>query len=381
MLRFDSPPASNQELQAVANSQQALLGLGIETINLEKVSGSSLEDIKLMSEFSSLAYYSNKEKQLEEREELHANGYRTQILRDSESDMQAAIGKKDNNIYISFRGTKTTDHVLKDLDAALTSSGFMSGRVHKGFYHGFQDIWPGISNTLDALASQEGKSLKDYNIHCTGHSMGGALAKIAALYMKKEWNLDRNKMKVATFGDPRVFDIRQANEYDKLLGGRTLRVAQVGKDPIPSALPGSIGFKHVGARIKVNVPKGFKVHRLKGYKAGIKELGKDNFIDSRKISVYYGVSQFFRIIIDLIPEHLRHLVKKTRKLLGRKSWHETQEKPESLKPRKAQEKRSPLKPQTQEKQWSYETQKKQGPLKPQPSPKIQSKKDRESKQR
>ncbi len=339
MLRFDSPPASNEEIQAVSASQKAMLGFGIDRVNIKTVSGSSLDDVKLMSDFSNLAYYSEKETHREERDNFHREGYSTQILRELESDMQAAIVKKDNDIYISFRGTKTTGHILKDLDAALTNSGFMSGRVHKGFYHGFQDIWPQISDALDSLASKDmnkdgsmGKSIKDYNIHCTGHSMGGAIAKIAALYMKKEWSLDSNKMKVVTFGDPRVFDIRQANEYNHLLGGRTLRVAQVGKDPVPSALPGSVGFKHVGARVKVNVPKGQKVHRLKGYRAGIKELSKDNFVDSRKISVYYGISQFFRIIIDFIPEHLRIILKKTKKLLGVKSWHETQKKPKSLKP-------------------------------------------------
>lgn len=336
------PPPAPEEIAAEKASQKATSDLGIKELDLEAVSGSTFNDVKLMADISNLAYYqSNKKNHTDLANKLRDKGYSFQIIKDQPSEMQCVVLSKGNDVFISFRGTKTKSHILKDINAALTNSGFMSGRVHKGFYKGFQDIWPSVSDTLDLIALKEKKSLKDYNFHFGGHSMGGSLTKIAALYTTKEWEIPKEQIKVVTFGDPRVFDVKQANEYDKLLGERTLRVSQVGKDPVPSALPGSLGFKHVGARFKVDAPKGQTPHKLKSYIASLKEFEKKghdekkkNFVDSRRISVFYPMSTFFRLIIDFVPKNLRYLIKKTKQALGVKSWHEKQNKPKSLSPAK-----------------------------------------------
>ena len=74
------------------------------------------------------------------------------------------------------------------------------------------------------MAKVQGKTASDLKYNFTGHSMGGAVAKIAAHYLHKEYHFQPHNINVVTFGDPRVFDTRQAREYEKALGAHTVKV-------------------------------------------------------------------------------------------------------------------------------------------------------------
>ncbi len=95
---------------------------------------------------------------------------------------------KDEYI-LSFRGTevKEKSDVLADLSAGknLEKSG---GKVHYGFKHELDKLWPSIEKSLSKVDS----------LYITGHSLGAAMATIAASRIQDKVQA------LITFGSPRV---------------------------------------------------------------------------------------------------------------------------------------------------------------------------------
>lgn len=346
----ENPPPAEEELREELETIQALEEAGITRVPWNLVGGSSRDNVDFMSTVSQFAYHWDdkaafnnylQEEGNRTEEEMKADGYNIQYIHDKDSDMQCVVITKDDKIHIGFRGTLTARHLMKDLNATLVTAGFLGkGRIHGGFYHGFRKIMPQLSEALDKHAKAEGKSLHDYDFGITGHSMGGALAKIAALYMNKEWKINPKKFRVATFGDPRVFDIKAANAYDEVLGNNTVRVSEYGQDVVSHVPSGSMGFKHVGAHIKVQTPKGYSSHSMNGYQKAIADIPNHEFIDGKKVTRLYHISQAVRLILDYIPKKVRYAVKYIKETMGIKHWHETVKKPDALRqptitPRKA----------------------------------------------
>ncbi len=110
---------------------------------------------------------------------------------------QAILVTTDNFIALAFRGTETTSirDIKTDLDARGTNC-VSGGRVHAGFNEAFNKVLAPIQQKLDE------PQYADKPLLITGHSLGGALATIAAKRLT-------HKGKVAacyTFGSPRVGD-------------------------------------------------------------------------------------------------------------------------------------------------------------------------------
>jgi hypothetical protein len=264
-LEFDNPPPSPEELQEREETQRALSNAGITQVPWVMVGRSTKKELDFMCTVSQFAYHWDDKKAFDDylkkennptEEELREQGYDVQYVTDEESAMQCVVITKGNDIHIGFRGTLfNRKHIAKDLNATLVTAGFIEeGRIHGGFYHGARSLMPQLSTVLDAHAKKQGKSLHDFNFKFTGHSMGGAIAKVTALYIHKEWKISADKMKVATFGDPRTFDVKAAGVYDAALGKGTVRVSEYGQDVVPKVPSGSMGFKHVGELIKIKKP-------------------------------------------------------------------------------------------------------------------------------
>ncbi len=340
LIDAENPPPTAEELHEEAETTQALEEAGITRVPWKLVGGSSRDHIDFMSTVSQFAYHWDhkadfnnylREEGNRTEEEIKADGYNIQYIHNKDSDMQCVVITKGDSIHIGFRGTLTAKHLIKDLNATLVTAGFLEeGRMHGGFYHGFRSLMPGLSEVLDQHAKSQGKKLNDYNFGITGHSMGGALAKIAAMYMNKEWQINPNKVRVATFGDPRVFDIKAANAYDKVLGNNTVRISEYGQDAVSHVPSGSMGFKHVGAHIKVKTPERYTSHSMNGYQKAIADIPEKEFIDGKKVTRLYRISQTVRLILDYIPEKVRYAVKHIKESMGIQHWHETVKKPDSL---------------------------------------------------
>lgn len=133
---------------------------------------------------------------------------------------------------LAFRGTSEGLDVLADLDVARVP--FLGGgQVHRGFHGQFTSLEPHITNFL-----REKAELK--RIHVTGHSLGGALAVLAAAHYADVYE----DVECVTFGGPRVGDATFVERIQEKLGDKYVRVT-CQQDPVPR-IPISNRFHHVG---------------------------------------------------------------------------------------------------------------------------------------
>ncbi|WP_052832988.1 lipase family protein [Bradyrhizobium sp. LTSP885] len=149
----------------------------------------------------------------------------------------AAAGR--NATMIAFSGTdplKIEDWIT-DFTAAPSPDG-----LHSGFKAAVDSIWPQIVPIIQQRPAAAQK------LFFTGHSLGGALAIIAAERAMRE--LGATATAVTTFGGPRVGGLDFFNGYTTGLGNCTIRLVH-GDDVVPTVPPG-LGntFLHVGRLIQ-----------------------------------------------------------------------------------------------------------------------------------
>ncbi|MCE2991714.1 MAG: lipase family protein [Candidatus Jidaibacter sp.] len=293
----------------------------VNPLPLKDVCGYSKKEIKKMSAFAKVA--NAKEPTTEEEgkkdkeyqdiygdnlSSFKEDGYDVRFVEDKKLGTRAALLIRGDEVIISFRGTQNASNVASDLKTGLVTSSFMQGRVHNGFYDVFQSLWPGIRKEIDEYTHKQGKRSEDLQFKFTGHSLGGAVAKIAAWFVHKEWEVKADNIQVVTFADPRAFDAKQAEQYNKELGAKTLMITQ-DSDIIPKVTPGSMGYKHVGAKLEVQ--KVGAMHKLESYAKGIDQLSEKIKIDdlNNSISFFYSPSRFFQYLNDLILGTIQHAIR------------------------------------------------------------------------
>lgn len=178
-------------------------------------------------------------------------------------DHGSGDGKEKPAIIIAFRGTYSLANTVVDLstvpqeyvpypDPAEGHGGGHEGNtteqrcanctVHMGFLESWRQARKLILPVVQSVRAQH----PDYPISLVGHSLGGAVACLAALEMKVALGWDaRGDMVVTTFGEPqvgneafagfvdRVFGMDGLDGYDPDLERRAYRrVTHVG-DPVP----------------------------------------------------------------------------------------------------------------------------------------------------
>lgn len=134
---------------------------------------------------------------------------------------------------LSFRGTEVNQKsdILADLEAGKNVA-LAGGKVHHGFKHELDKLWPGIQETLKENPG---------NFYVTGHSLGAAMATIASSRMQDKI------IALVTFGSPRVGD---AN-FVKNVNIEHYRV-QNNNDAVTNVPFWIMGFRHHGSIIYLN---------------------------------------------------------------------------------------------------------------------------------
>jgi len=149
-----------------------------------------------------------------------AGAYAAADISEIATDTHLTIQQLPDSTVIAFRGTHSIRNLLTDADferRLLMSAGGLNARVHRGFEAALNSVLIAICDALGGCSN----AIHAKPIFVTGHSLGGALAVLAAM------ELHRNGFTIAqvyTFGQPRVGNKAFADWYDSALKDRTWRM-------------------------------------------------------------------------------------------------------------------------------------------------------------
>jgi len=107
--------------------------------------------------------------------------------------------KIETECFVIFRGTQNVHNWLTDLDAFLVDNVYGPGKVHQGFQNVMKSVAEKAAYTT---ALQECVDANKF-VYFAGHSLGGAVATLAAQHFRKA-HPGHNNFHFATFGSPRV---------------------------------------------------------------------------------------------------------------------------------------------------------------------------------
>lgn len=155
-------------------------------------------------------------------------GYTSKLI--SNNGAEVLVAKNRKEIWFAFRGTEPTklNDVMADLKV-VRNSAIAGGKVHSGFQDELNELW------LDCLKELEYNSQlkKPKKVFFTGHSLGAAMATIAATRYEAE--------RLYTFGSPRV----GGRKFVKNLKCPHERYVN-NNDIVTKVPPSFIGFVHCG---------------------------------------------------------------------------------------------------------------------------------------
>jgi hypothetical protein len=166
---------------------------------------------------------------------------------------------------VCFRGTELVNVVNWLTDVTVRKENFHEYYVHSGFLRNLKEVWDGPKGILAHLLqpAKMPSTYTDYTvdpvdlehdaleaIYITGHSLGGAMAGLAALDLNKNERYAAlwGKLKGAyTYGQPMFSGCEKRDELQGLMGGVLFRHVYQ-NDIVPHLPPLSVGlFDHVGS--------------------------------------------------------------------------------------------------------------------------------------
>ncbi|MGB3137620.1 MAG: lipase family protein [Nodosilinea sp.] len=196
------------------------------------------------------------------------------------TDTQVAILNEltSNRLFIVFRGSDKSVDWINNFQFRQQIYPYGDGNEEVKFHQGFMMAYFAVRQALlDAMESFEGQ-----HVVVTGHSLGGALATIAALDI--QYNLGEKRdlsFEVYTFGAPRVGNQAMVESYNDRIPN-SYRVIY-GWD-IVTRIPRSWqGFAHVEEAVQIGsrwtwkmLSRRFSDHSITAYIAGLEAEVKGN---------------------------------------------------------------------------------------------------------
>jgi hypothetical protein len=114
------------------------------------------------------------------------------------------VGLLPKLALVAFRGTQNVENCLTDAETPLVRCAPYPGLVHLGFSTAIEEVWAEVRELL-------GPASHALPIWVTGHSLGGAMATLASVRLRRE---GYNVRAVYTYGSPRVGDRVFRDSYD-----------------------------------------------------------------------------------------------------------------------------------------------------------------------
>nr|VFJ54927.1 MAG: Lipase (class 3) [Candidatus Kentron sp. DK] len=157
---------------------------------------------------------------------------------------QAALVAHQDYLCMVFRGTDELVDWLDNINAFSTKQLF--GEFHRGFWHSVEDVWEVLFSGYQELLERKKRPL-----FITGHSLGGAMATIAAARFLHE---GRPFTSVYTFGQPRALTRETARIFNAECKSRFFRFHN-NNDIVTRAPARLMGYSHAGHYLYISEQK------------------------------------------------------------------------------------------------------------------------------
>lgn len=160
-------------------------------------------------------------------------------ITDTETDTECFLVEDDKYIYFTARGTEKDLVDLRTDMRFLQKEVFSKYNLHRGFYEAYRSIAPELTEELwpRRLEQDMEPTTRKPLVFC-GHSLGGAIATIAAASHGPDY--------LITFGQPPVGGKAFAMHMDGLATTYTRFVLD--GDPVPRLLKWNPKYRHCGKR-------------------------------------------------------------------------------------------------------------------------------------
>uniref|UniRef100_A0A7E4USU0 Lipase_3 domain-containing protein n=1 Tax=Panagrellus redivivus TaxID=6233 RepID=A0A7E4USU0_PANRE len=152
-----------------------------------------------------------------------------------------AISEEAKAIYVVYRGSTFNRQLFQEFVQGIGAQlgaweKFINGSgVMTYFYGGFRKLF--LQTEMKAQLDALNKKYENYRIWVTGHSLGGSLASITALYLANSTAYNANKIRLVTFGEPRTGNYLYAKTIEENL---KFRYRVVNRNDIVTNVPASM---------------------------------------------------------------------------------------------------------------------------------------------
>ncbi|MBP9693514.1 MAG: lipase family protein [Alphaproteobacteria bacterium] len=226
----------------------------------------NFKETRNMLNFSGASYISlledQTQNQLEIIEKYQNQGYQISLF-GTQDELGGIIAKKGRQIVIAFHGTKQLSDWQRNLNLLPVSPVWArEGYMHSGYYSWTMENIRMITENIGQVCFAQNCQVSDIDIKLTGHSMGGAIAQITALYLTSY--LKFNSLHVEVFGAPAWASAGMLQLYHSRVKNSFTFLHH--DDPV-GFVTRFFGYYHVGNVERLDREASAQRHRWRGYQS------------------------------------------------------------------------------------------------------------------
>ncbi|KAF2744698.1 alpha/beta-hydrolase [Sporormia fimetaria CBS 119925] len=162
----------------------------------------------------------------------------TEFQNTAASDATGFVATDTTNqlIVVAFRGSRSVRNWIANVQFPEVATTICSNcEASQGFWNSWLEVQTRVLNAVNTARVQ----YPSYKVVVTGHSLGGALAQLAAGVLRSRGiNAD-----LYSYGAPKVGSAALANYLTSTSRGATYRVTKK-NDPVPRLPPALLGYRH-----------------------------------------------------------------------------------------------------------------------------------------